>query len=160
MLYNTLVLPLFDYGNIVYSNCGATLMQRLQRLQNKGARLILGCPPRTHSCDMLSELQWLTVKQRADLHLACMVYKCMQQTVPDYLQNIFSHMHSVHRYSTRASTNNDLVLPKPNTNQLKRTFKYRGAQIWNSLDGHLRNIQSLGTFRSTYIKQLFTSVSI
>lgn len=158
MLYNALVLPLFDYGDIVYSNCGATQMQRLQRLQNKGARLILGCPPRTHSSDMRYELKWLTVQQRATLHLSCMVHKCMYDSVPTYLQNIFNHVHSVHNYSTRASSNNNLILPKPNTNQLKRTFIYRGTNTWNNLDMDIRNIQTVCQFRKAVTKCLVTSV--
>ena len=29
------------------------------------------------------------------------------------------------------SNNNTLMLPKPNTNAMKRTFGYRGAMLWN-----------------------------
>ncbi len=39
MLYNVLVLPLFDYGNIIYSTTDLTYLKRLQTLQNKGTSI-------------------------------------------------------------------------------------------------------------------------
>ncbi len=39
MLYNSIVLPLFDYGDVVYGNCSAITLKRLQVLQNRGTRL-------------------------------------------------------------------------------------------------------------------------
>ena len=49
MLYSSLVLKLFDYGDLVYNNYGSKLMQRLQRLQNKGSILITGHPYDRHA---------------------------------------------------------------------------------------------------------------
>ncbi len=41
MLYNTLVLPLFDYGNIIYRTTDQTYLKQLQILQNNGAKCFL-----------------------------------------------------------------------------------------------------------------------
>ncbi len=57
MLYNTLVLPLFDYGNIIYRTTEQTFLKQLQILQNKGARMLLNCHYRTHIIDMLTGWQ-------------------------------------------------------------------------------------------------------
>ncbi len=35
MLYYSIVLPHFDYGDVVYGNCSAITLKRLQVLQNK-----------------------------------------------------------------------------------------------------------------------------
>ncbi len=43
MLYNTLVLPWFNYGNIIYRTTDQTYLKQLQILQNKGARMLLNC---------------------------------------------------------------------------------------------------------------------
>ncbi len=76
MLYNTLVLHLFDYGNIIYRTTDQIYLKQLQILQNKGARMLLNCHYRTHIRDMLTELNWMTVKERADFHSTCLIYKC------------------------------------------------------------------------------------
>ncbi len=37
MLYNLIILPHFDYGEVVYGNCSVITLKRLQVLQNRGA---------------------------------------------------------------------------------------------------------------------------
>ena len=41
-LYKTLVEPYLRYGNIIWGQCGNTLIEKVQRLQNKAARIISG----------------------------------------------------------------------------------------------------------------------
>ncbi len=53
MLYKTLVLPLFDYGDIIYMNTSDEQLERIQKLQNMACRVILLAGPRTHIVDML-----------------------------------------------------------------------------------------------------------
>ena len=40
LLYNAIVSPYFDYCDVVWGNCGTTLQTKLQKLQNKSARMI------------------------------------------------------------------------------------------------------------------------
>ncbi len=63
MLYNTLVLPLFNYGNIIYSTTYQPYLKQLQILQNKGSCMLLNFHYSTHIIDMLTELNWMTVKE-------------------------------------------------------------------------------------------------
>ena len=47
-LYNTLILPLFDYGDVIWGDKNNdTIMSELQILQNKAAKVLLGQPPRS-----------------------------------------------------------------------------------------------------------------
>ena len=41
-LYEALVQPHFDYCSMVWSNCGEYLRGKLQKLQNRAARVIIG----------------------------------------------------------------------------------------------------------------------
>ncbi len=73
MLYNSLVLPFFDYCDVVTGNLNKTNLRRLKKLQNRGARIILKADSRTHINDMMSDLKWLTVEQRHKLHTSVKV---------------------------------------------------------------------------------------
>ena len=42
ILYNSLIETHFRYGNIILGNCGETFLTRLQKLQNRAARIITG----------------------------------------------------------------------------------------------------------------------
>ena len=39
-IYSAFVLPHFDYCSLVWNNCSKTLQNKLQKLQNKAARII------------------------------------------------------------------------------------------------------------------------
>ena len=39
-IYRALIQPHFDYCNIVWGNCGITLQDKLQKLQNRAARVL------------------------------------------------------------------------------------------------------------------------
>ena len=42
VMYHSLVLPYFDYCSFVWGNCSQTLKDKVQRLQNRAARVITG----------------------------------------------------------------------------------------------------------------------
>jgi hypothetical protein len=65
LLFNAMVLPLFEYADTVWANSYAVHLDRLQKLQNRAARIILKCKIRdVHVTDMLHKLGWKTCAQR------------------------------------------------------------------------------------------------
>ncbi len=104
MLYNTLVLSLFDYGNIIHRTTDQTYLKQLQILQNKGANMFLNCHYSTHIIDMLTELNWMTVKEWADFHSTCLIYKCQNHLAHQYLVDHFNNINESHNYNTKSST--------------------------------------------------------
>ncbi len=69
----------------------------------------------------------MTVKERADFHSTCLIYKCQNNLVPQYLIDHFNNISESHNYNTRSSTHGDIELANPRHNQLMRTFKYNDA---------------------------------
>lgn len=62
---------------------------------------------------------------------------------PVYISDLFSI--SVHEYHLRFGGR--LYTPKPNTDFLKRTFKYRGAIAYDNLPVIVRNVSTLNSFK-------------
>ena len=91
MLVESVVIPLFDYGDIISSNCSSHCLSRLQRLLNR--QIIIKLPIRTSSSEVRSKLNWLTLTERQNLHLCSMVFKCYNGLVPEYLIDIFYSPH-------------------------------------------------------------------
>ena len=59
LLYNSLVLPSFDYSDIVWGDKNnSTLMDHLQLSQNNAARLILDLPKYFSATESISTLNW------------------------------------------------------------------------------------------------------
>ncbi len=75
VLYTSLVLPLFDYGDVIWGDKdNAVLMNSLQVLDNKAAKLILDKHPRYTSTEALGELKWSTLATRRHNHRCMHLY--------------------------------------------------------------------------------------
>ena len=63
--YNALVLPHFDYCCEVWDTINLTLCNRLQKLQNRAARIIVGRINEHGQSELaLAELNWKTLSER------------------------------------------------------------------------------------------------
>ena len=106
------------------------LSDKLQKLQNRAARVITKLPFDTISNHLLSTLDWERLSLRRKKQKALMMYKTINDLVPENLQILSSQRHSA--YNLRNSEGS-LSLSELNTNCLKRIFSYSGAMIWNNL---------------------------
>ena len=75
-LYNSIVLPLMDYGDLVWGDKNnKTLMMDLQIMQNKAVKVILGLPIIYSATDALQNLHWTPLLIRRRRHRCVAVYK-------------------------------------------------------------------------------------
>jgi hypothetical protein len=64
LMYHSLVLPYFDYCSLVWNNCSQTLKDKVQRLQNRAARVITGDNYDIRSSDIFNKLGWNNLQDR------------------------------------------------------------------------------------------------
>ena len=57
-VHNALILPHFDYCSLVWDTCSNDLIEKLQKMQNRAARVITGKSYETRSIEILTELGW------------------------------------------------------------------------------------------------------
>ena len=57
-VYNSIILPHFDYCSLVWDIGNVYSLERLQKLQNRAARVITGKSYDVRSGDILKELCW------------------------------------------------------------------------------------------------------
>ena len=63
LTYKALGHPYFDYCSLVWDNCSDYLLDDLQKIQNKSARIITGKSYEVRSIDLLNDLNWKTPKE-------------------------------------------------------------------------------------------------
>ena len=143
-IYNALIQPYFDYCSPVWDGLSNQLSEKLQKLQNRAARVILKANYETSPSMLLEILNWDTLSIRRKKLKALIMFKSLNKLAPVYLQDLFIERST--EYNLRNSFNK-LSLPKPRTNYLKRSFSYSGAQLWNSLPENIRKIKSTGQFK-------------
>ena len=77
---------------------------------------------------------------------AKIMYKLLNKMGPKSLTNLFSYK-SEKNYHLR-DISGGLCLPKPGTNNMKNSFMYDGAQLWNSIPKEIGESKSLSSFRN------------
>ena len=70
-----------------------------------------------------------------------MAYKSLNDLGPPYLSHPLSRRNIV--YSTRHVESNQLYLPKPKTENKKRSFSYKASKLFNSLPLFVQSSPSL-----------------
>ena len=141
-IYQALILPHFDYCSPVWDELSVTLSDKLQKLQNRAARVITRSSYDTSASILLNRLNWDNLSTRRKKLKATLKFKIIKGLSPAYLQDLFSIRSTKYRDSEIK-----LNLPKPRTNYCKRALGYSGALLWNSLPVHLRKSDSLGYFK-------------
>ena len=109
-LYKRIVEPHFRYCCSVWGCCSSTEKNRLQRLQNRAARIITGSRFDDSAMPLIKGLGWQTIEKMISSETNIMVFKALNGRAPQYLTELFSRnlQSSVHNLR---KTSNDLKLP-------------------------------------------------
>ena len=109
-----LVFSRIDYGNALLLGATDFDLTRLQRLQNRAARLIFLVGRDTSSAPLLRRLHWLPIRKRIEFKILVIIYKCVNSQAPDYLSNLISFRKPT--YATRSSHDSTLLsIPRTRT---------------------------------------------
>ena len=143
-IYKTIIQPHLDYCSTVWDGLGVTLLDKIQKLQNRAARIITQSSYYTSASSLLEELGWDNVLTRWKKQKAILMFKTLNNRAPEYLRNLFIDRNT--HYDLR-NAGGKLNLPRSRTDYLKRSFSYSGAQLWNNLPESIRTIKSLKNFK-------------
>ena len=149
-IYKSLVLPHLDYCSAVWGCIGNGLSQKLEKLQNRAARIITGSSWDARSAPILHALKWNSLADRRAKQLKSLMFKTINNLVPEYLSDKFAKVNTITRHNLRGAQLN-LFIPRPNTEALKKSFRYRGAVTWNSLSAEAKKATTLNSFYSAII---------
>ena len=137
LLYKSMILPYFEYGDVFISACTEAILSRLQLLQNRGLRIAFKRDP-------LSSVNQLHI----DAHLLPLKFRRKISTIKlmfDMKDN--DELRDNSRLFTRLHDFITLVVPFPRTERFKRSICYVGPKHWNELPGYLKSINDRVEFK-------------
>ena len=102
-LYESLIRPLMEYGDVIWNNCYDCDSALLDSVQYEAARLVTGAIKGTSSARLYKELAWESLSSRRKLHILSQFYKIVKNLAPYYLSELLPKLSSERtRYRLRS----------------------------------------------------------
>ena len=154
-LYNAIISPQFDYGDVLIGGANQKELNSLQRIQNFAAKSILGKKKRYSNKKTLKELQFLNLEQRRKIHRTVFIHKALLNKSSTNLHEIFSKYNP--NFNTRNSTKKNLTIPSHNSSKFKRSPLYKMINDWNDTPNNLPK-EDIRLHKIGYQKHLIATV--
>ena len=142
-----IIQPRLDYAITLWGFTSQLNLSRVQRWQNRAARIITGNFDyiNVRGIDIVKRLQWMNVIERRDYFVALTLLKCIRGTYIYLWLHYYLQRSCCKGYS---SSVNLVTLPYASLDILKNSFAFRGPFIWNALPHDIRKCATLACFKT------------
>ena len=144
LVYKNMLLPILEYGDILFTGVTLQHKKRLQVLQNKVLRCALNEDKDTSTVDLHKKAKLMKLKYRRQQHLLNFMFDVAKDKGNLKPQN--SGM------STRSSKKALLKSKRPRTERFKKSLAYLGPKRWNALPANLHHAVSKASFKNLTAK--------
>ena len=147
-IYNSIIQPTIDYAITVWGHTTMTNINKIQRLQNLSARIIVDNFDyiNVRGVDLVKELKWMNVSERIKYFEQLLMFKCIHGMAPDYLCDQVTMEIDIRNVVTRSHDMN-MHVPFPKNEFARKSVFYSGAKNWNSLSGDNKDTASIDCFK-------------
>ena len=144
-IYKSMVIPYLDYGDIIYHCSSIQLLDKLQKLQNRGLRICYGTGTGLSINEMHARANLSTLYNRRLHHVCNFMYK--QQGNHDILdiRDIRTRAHDAVLYTTS----------RPFCEKYKKNFFYYGPYLWNQLPVREMKIDTYEHFKNVQKQKVY-----
>ena len=139
--YTKVILPSVTYGLIVWGSCNKTHLNNLEKLHARAGRIVYGLPRDISAEDVLTRTGWDSLETMYKVRLTEFVFKCMRGFTVTKFKDLFVQRNSGRR------RNEDIILPRPETNFIRNSIRYRGAIARKSLTNKETTAKTLKDFK-------------
>ena len=146
--YKLYVRPHLDYGDVIYHNQRADLMEYLEQVQYKAALVVSGCWQGTSRERLYRELGWEHLSDRRWFRRLTIFYKIINGMTPDYLRN---HLPSQRTLPYNMRSHRDFDNPNRRTARYSNSFFPHCISEWENLGNEIKTLPSLSQFKTALL---------
>ena len=147
LMYKMYILPYVDYGDVLYEAANQAKLEKLQKLQNRGLRLVLRVEDRVPVILIHQQAKISKLNARREAHLRQFMFKQQGNMSIVNQRDVRTRAHDAILFTT--------LIPK--NEKYRRSVFYRGANTWNNLSVDLRNMENFEAFKLAQKKWLSTT---
>ena len=153
LIVEMLIFPHIRYCMSVWSGCGKVQRQRLQKVINHCAQVVMGVRRSAHVTPLLQELGWRNIDELvAESDCGTLHYLLNDPHAPQCLTERFQYRSSVSSRETRATANTELEIPRMQTEHARHYFTCRSVGLWNTIPLEVRGARTSSACRKLYRK--------
>lgn len=153
-LIHAFVSSRLDYCNSLLAACPKSSLRSLQLVQNAAARLLTRTNRREHITPVLKSLHWLPIEFRIKFKTLLLTYKAINGMAPSYLQEAIVPYQP--NRALRSLNAGHLVIPRVSKSTVgNRAFSYQAPVLWNQLPAHVKEADTVSTFKTRLKTFLF-----
>ena len=150
---NTIVCSLIfsntDYCNALYYGLNKEILNKLQRVQNCAARLVMKVNRFDHVSvnEMFEKLHWLRIRERITYKVLLIVHKCVYKYAPAEISGLFRLV--------KSCRTKKLDVLSCSGSMGERAISVCGPKLWNALPAGLRGESCTDEFKKSLKTFLF-----
>ena len=127
--YEGYILPLIDYGSVVWGTSSSSNLDRISKLPKRAARIIVHADFNTPSAEMFKELKWLPIVKRLNYNKAVFTYKAMNNLTPQYITDLLKPVAETHNPTLRSSINGAFAVSRSRSSLFDRSYSYTAPKL-------------------------------
>ena len=147
-LYCSLILPYLNYCNIIWGNNYVAKIDTLIKLQKRALRIVANVEYLGHTKPIFIQYNTLRLDDLIKLNSMCLMFKVINNMLPDNLSKYFVRVNMTHDYQTRQCNNMQIQFCR--TTKRSYAISVLGPKIWNQLPDKLRSINQFYNFKVHY----------
>ena len=151
-LYNTLVTPLLDYADVIWSHCSESQMKSLQRAQSFAVKSIAGMKKYDSTTEAFRKLKFLNLHQRQTVHEATFTLKSLLDINPSHINQEYLKQIPI---NDRNSIQGKLNLPAHSTTRYEQSPLYKTIKSWNAVPEDIPT-HNTKVFKTNFQKYIIT----
>jgi len=154
-VYFYLVYSHLQYTIGAWGSVPKSTLNHLYVLQNKLIRAMNSASYRSHVTPLYHQSNLLKVNDIYHLEIAKMMHYLHNGKLPQAFDDYFVPVTSVHTHITRKAIHGNYFLHSISSKHGKRSIRYHGPKIWDSVDNTLQRLSSI-LFRKRYRAHLIS----
>jgi hypothetical protein len=125
------ILPMLDYGDVIYRSTGKGALERLDVLYHTAIRFATNAPYRTHHCTLYSSVNRSSLYTHRKTNWLMLIYKTLLGLTPPYLRYLLQPSSST--YNICSASHILLKVLKEHTSLGRSSCQFTAASNWNEL---------------------------
>ena len=133
------------YMICVWGHCSKEILQSLQTIQNRAARIISRNKWDVSNKENFKHIGWLSVCQLVQYHCVLLLHQVKLNKSPEYIYSMFDWNYS---HQTRQTTNSVIKpIGTPRLGLSQKSFRWQAPKFYNNLPKELTQITEMKSFK-------------